>query len=341
MVVHGRAEPGSGSDPGSVSDPGSASGPGSGADEAPSFLDWAGAGDSARLEDLGDGLPEEGPVDDGVIDVEPRAGRLREAVVTPVGDAGEQPKAEGIGQRLGSLAHLSANPRRRTWQLRVTIAVIAGLIAGFSLHDWRWGLTIAVLAAIADTIYRSKKGVPGPPGVRLTGAQKKTINQLASLERKGYRSMHILPIPGSDEQIDHLVIGPAGVFAIDSEDWDKRLPVRTSSHLKLWHGPYSMTDRLEHASWEAQQASRLLSAATGSQVTVRPAMAVYGPELPWDVVRIRDVDTFSGPRLRHYLRRRARRRDTNPLNTAEIERIDKAAHEAFGIQAPQARSASR
>jgi Nuclease-related domain len=332
VAVYGPADPGS--------DSGSGVGSGSGSGGAPSFLDWAGADDSARLDDLGDGLPEEGPGDDGVTDVDPPAGRLRGPVVAPVGDAGEQPKAEGIGQHLGSLAHLSANPRMRAWQWRAIIALIAGLVSGFLLHDWRWGLTVAVLAAIADTIYRSRRGVPGPPGVRLTGAQKRTISQLASLERKGYRSMNILPIPGSDEQIDHLVIGPAGVFAIDSEEWDKRLPVRTSN-LKLWHGPRSMTDRLEHASWEAEQAAKLVSAAMGSQVVVRPAMAVYGPEIPWDVIRIRDVDTFSGPRLRKYLRRRARRRDTHPLSTVEIERIDKAAHVAFGIEVPLAGPASR
>ena len=90
--------------------------------------------------------------------------------------------------------------------------------------------------------------------------------------------MHILPIPDSDEQIDHLVIGPARVPAVDSEDWDKRMPVRTSSHLKLWHGPNPKTDRLDHAHWEADQAAeKLLSAAMGRPVTVRAAMAVYGP----------------------------------------------------------------
>jgi hypothetical protein len=318
-------------------DSGSGSGSGSDSGGAPSFLDWDGTGESVRLDDLGDGLPDEGTGDDGVTDVDPPAERVRRPLVAPVGEAAEQPKAEGIGQHLGNLAHLSANPRMRAWQWRAIISLIAGLVAYFWLHrDLRWGLTVAVLVAIADTIYRSRRRVPSPPGVRLTGAQKRTISQLASLERKGYRSMHNLGIPGSDEQIDHLVIGPAGVFAIDSEEWDRRLPVRTSSHLKLWHGPYSMTDRLEHASWEAEQAARLLSTAMGSPVTVRPAMAVYGPELPWNVVRIRDVDTFSGPRLRKYLRRRAKLRDTNPLTTAEIERIDKAAHVAFGIQAPLA-----
>ena len=283
----------------------------------------------ADLDEPDDGFGEDGPADDAVTDVDPRPRRSWDSVVTTAGETREQPKAEGIGQHLGSVAHLSANPRRRVWQWRVIVAVVVGLVAGLLLDDWRLGLTFAVLAAIADTIIRSRTVFKGPAGVRLTKAQKHTARQLSSLHRKGYRAMHILPIPDSEEQIDHLVIGPAGVFAIDSEDWDKRMPVRTSNHRQLWHGPTSMKDRLEHAHWEAGQAASLLSAEMGSPVTVRAAMAVYGPKIPWDVAEIRDVDVFSGERLRSYLRRRARRRDNNPLNASEIERVDKAAHAAF------------
>jgi hypothetical protein len=283
----------------------------------------------ADLDEPDDGFGEDGPADDAVTDVDPRPRRSWDSVVTTAGETREQPKAEGIGQHLGSVAHLSANPRRQAWQWRVIVAAVVGLVAGFLLDDWRLGLTFAVLAAIADTIIRSRTVFKGPAGVRLTKAQKHTARQLSSLHRKGYRAMHILPIPDSEEQIDHLVIGPAGVFAIDSEDWDKRMPVRTSNHRQLWHGPRSMKDRLEHAHWEAGQAASLLSAEMGSPVTVRAAMAVYGPKIPWDVAEIRDVDVFSGDRLRSYLRRRARRRDNHPLNASEIERVDKAAHAAF------------
>jgi Nuclease-related domain len=301
--------------------------------DAPFWESWAPADESAELDDPGDGLPEEGPADDAVTDVDPRPRGSWEPVVTVAGDAREQPRAEGIGQHLGNLAHLSDNPRMRAWEWRVIIAVIAGVAFGILLRNWKWGLTFAVLAAIADTIIRSRTVYNGPAGVQLTKAQKNTLRQLNSLRRKGYRAMHIVPIPDSEEQIDHLVIGPAGVFAIDSEDWDKRLPVRTSSHRQLWHGPHNMKDRLEHAHWEADRASELLSAALGSPVTVRAVLAVYGPKIMWNVAEIRDVDTFSGPRLRKYLRRRARRRDAQPLRPSEIERIEKAAHVAFP-QAP-------
>jgi Nuclease-related domain len=301
--------------------------------DPPFWASWAPTDDAAGLDDPGDGLPEGEPADDAVTDVDPRPRGSWEAVVTPVTDPREPPRAEGIGQHLGSLAHLSEDPRMRVWRRRAVVAVIAGVAFGILLHSWVWGLTFAVLAAIADTIIRSRTSVVGPAGVKLTKAQKGTIRQLDGLQRRGYRAMHILPIPDSDEQIDHLVIGPAGVFAVDSEQWDKRMPVRTSSHLKLWHGPNPMTDRLEHAHWEADQAAKLLSAAMGRPVTVRAAMAVYGPRIPFDVAEIRDVDVFSGPQLRKYLRRRARRRGTQPLTESEIERLDKAAHEAFP-QAP-------
>ena len=245
-------------------------------------------------------------------------------VVTPVEEARSEPRAPGIGQRRGNLAHLSANPRMRVWRLRIVVAVIV-MVALSILVSWKLGLTLAVVVVIADTIYRSRRGAPG----RMTGAQRRTRRQLAKLGRAGYRAMHASAIPESQDQIDHLVVGPAGVFAIDSEAWDKRLIVRTKSGRQLWHGPFSKKDRLEHALWEAQRAADLLSGEMDKPVPVRPAMAVYGPKIPWDVATIREVDVFSGPRLRKYLRRRARQTDVRPLGDDEIERIYQAANRAF------------
>ncbi len=247
-------------------------------------------------------------------------------VVTPVQEAGAEPRSPGIGQRRGNLAHLFANPRIRVWRWRIVAAVIV-MVALSILVSWQLGLTLAVIVVIADTIYRSRRSDGGK--VRLTGAQRQTRRQLAKLGRAGYRAMHGSPIPGSEDQIDHLVVGPAGVFAIDSEAWDKRLIVRTKSGRQLWHGPFSKKDRLEHAQWEAQRAADLLSGEMGKPVAVRPAMAVYGPKIPWDVATIREVDVFSGPRLRKYLRRRARRADVRPLSDDQIERIYQAANKAF------------
>ena len=246
-------------------------------------------------------------------------------VVRPAEEAAGDPQP-GIGQPRSSLAQLAANPRMRVWELRVVVAVVI-LGVFWYLVSWKLGLTLAIVAIIADTIYRARKNYAGK--IRLTAAQRRTRRQLTKLGRAGYLAMHARPIPESQDQIDHLVVGPAGVFAIDSEDWDKRLVVRTKSGKQLWHGPFSKKDRLQHAQWEAQRAADLLSGAIGKPVIVRPAMAVYGPRIPWDVATIREVDVFSGPRLRKYLRRRARQGEVRPLTDEEIERIFKAANEAF------------
>ncbi len=283
--------------------------------------DWSPPGESAADDDA---------ADDDAADAQADPPKVEwKLVVTPVeevkGAAGTQPP--GIGQSRGNLAHLARHPRMRVWQLRIVVAVLI-LVAFAILVSWQFGLTLAVIAIIADTIYRSRRAYSGGKG-RMTGAQRRTRRQLAKLGRAGYHAMNGNLIPDSEEQIDHLVVGPAGVFAIDSEAWDKHLIVRTRNGRQLWHGPFSMKDRLEHARWESQQAADLLSGQMGESIPVRPAMAVYGPKIPWDVATIREVDVFSGPRLRKYLRRRARNPDVRPLTGAEIERIYAAAHKAF------------
>jgi len=256
-------------------------------------------------------------------------------------------RSEGIGFRFSSLSHIFGHSRMGMWRRRLAIAVVAFALLTV-LTNWQAGVTLAIVAVIADVIIRARTTTPVPQvaGARkATKPQRMTQKQLVGLDKPGYRALHSRLIPDSDEHIDHLVVGPAGVFAIDSEWWDKNLPIRTKNARQLWLGPFSMKERLEHAHWEAAQASALLSGALGATVTVRPVMAVYGPKIPWDVTTIRDVDVFSGKRLRTYLRRYARQNTARPLTPAEINRILAAAHKAFphldpGIPAPPLPSAA-
>jgi hypothetical protein len=210
------------------------------------------------------------------------------------------------------------------WRRRLIISVALGIVVTI-LANWQLGLTVAVLAAILDAVVRARASAASTAEGLTTSAQRRTKRELARLQRSGYRSLHIRSIPDSDEVIDHLLIGPTGVYAIDSEQWDKRLPVRTKNGRQLWHGPFSQRDRLEHARWEAEQASHLLSDALGEPIDVRPAMAVYGPGIPWGVATIRDVDVFSGDRLRKYLRKHPAGAAAPRLSASEVERIYTAA----------------
>ncbi len=156
--------------------------------------------------------------------------------------------------------------------------------------------------------------------------QRKTERRLEKLTRAGFLALNERAIPGSDEVIDHLVIGPTGVYAIDSERWDKRIPVRVIGGKQLFHGPFNRKDRLMHARWEAAQATELIQHALGRRVDVRPSLAIYGPKIPWAVLTVRNVDVFSADHLAKYLRRGGQKTKRGPrLPGEEVDEIYDAA----------------
>jgi hypothetical protein len=221
-----------------------------------------------------------------------------------------------------SVRDLPPDVQLRFWRLRATIMVVVGVLFAILTRSWEVALTLAILAGIIDTIYRSRNAALYVNGARFPGARRATSKQLRKMRREGYFSLDARPIPDSREFIDHLVVGPTGVYAIDSEKWNPKLPIRTWNGKKLYHGPESQKDRLEHAAWEASQASEILSGALGTEISVRPALAIYGPKIPWDITTIRNVDVFTGSALRKYLKRRSRMKEgVTRLTREEVRTI--------------------
>jgi hypothetical protein len=241
-----------------------------------------------------------------------------------------------------SMRDLPPDVQVRFWRLRLIIMVVVGAVFAALTRSWEIALTLAILAGILDTVYRSRNAanyvVAGPH----PGARKHTRGQLARMRREGFFSLEDRPIPNSTEVIDHLVVGPSGVYAIDSEKWNPTLPIRTLNGKRLYLGPESQKDRLDHAAWEASQASTILSEALGTDIEVRPALAIYGPKIPWDIATIRNVDVFTGQALKKYLKRRGRAKDGVVLLTREqvrtivdtADRMLPAAAESSSATAP-------
>lgn len=222
------------------------------------------------------------------------------------------------------LGGLGGDPRLLVWISRVVL--IAAAAIGFTVWlGWRFGLTGAVVIVIADTLVRSRTTSVVPAAVRVTFAQRRTRRRLGTLRPTGYLSLHRRGIPASESVIDHLVVGPGGVFAIDSELWDRRLPIRSVSSGLLYHGPYSQKKRLEHARWEAAQASELLSGELGRDIRARPVMVIYGPTVPWTVASLDGVDVLSGSRIRKYFARQTKISRGSKLDSGEISEIHDAA----------------
>jgi hypothetical protein len=69
--------------------------------------------------------------------------------------------------------------------------------------------------------------------------------------------LHDLAIPGSRANLDHLVIGPGGVFMVDPKQYRGRLQVAADG--SLWHGRYPLAPILRVARFEADQAAHILA----------------------------------------------------------------------------------
>ncbi|GAA1547465.1 hypothetical protein GCM10009678_32550 [Actinomadura kijaniata] len=254
------------------------------------------------------------------------------AATSPVTDqADDRETRPGGGRTYGDLL---GDPQIRRWLERALLGVAVGAFVAF-FFGLQLGVTAALLVVVVDVVRRARTSSSIAAWQKSSAAERRTEKQLKGLERNGYRVLHARAVPMDDEgvsdgRIDHLVIGPSGVYAIDSEKWDKRLPVRTLSHRKLFHGPFNKKDRLDEARWEAEQASRIIGAQVGFEVPVQASVAIYGPAIPWKVMRVRDVDVYAGNRARGYLRRRPK-----ILTATDVERIYQAAEKSLPPNYPE------
>jgi hypothetical protein len=95
----------------------------------------------------------------------------------------------------------------------------------------------------------------------------------------------------------HLVIGPGGVFVIDSKQYRGRLQLDRSG--RLWHGRYPLAPTLRAVSFEADQAAQVLP---DPGVVVVPIVAVHGAQVPWGKVVMDGIPVVSAKRLPSMLR---------------------------------------
>jgi Nuclease-related domain len=79
---------------------------------------------------------------------------------------------------------------------------------------------------------------------------------------------HDLALPNSHANVDHLAIGPTGVFVINSKQWTGT--VRQGADGLVWHNHTPLDRTLATVRWEAQEISRFL----GTRAT--PLLCVHG-----------------------------------------------------------------
>jgi hypothetical protein len=205
--------------------------------------------------------------------------------------------AQATWRRLRA-AEWTAWTRTLPWRVAATLGVTAGGGILGSLLAPRLGLVLGGLAAVAAGW--GLRFRPSPDAVawqRGATGERRTARLLDPLERQGWAVLHDLAVPDSRANLDHLVIGPGGVFVIDSKQYRGHLQLDSSG--RLWHSRYPLAPALGAVSFEADRTAQVL---TDPDVVVVPIVAVHGVRVPWGKVVVEGVPVVPAGRLPSMLR---------------------------------------
>jgi Nuclease-related domain len=170
---------------------------------------------------------------------------------------------------------LAAWTRSLTW--RAPLVMAAGLVTGALTAQAGLlgaGLASLAVAALAGWRLRFRPSTQARAWQRGAAGERHTARLLDRLGREGYVVFHDLAMPHSPANLDHLVLGPSGVFVIDSKDWTGQ--VHQSSDGLIWHNHYCLDRTLATIRWQAETLGRLLGIPVAPLVCVHRAHIQHG-----------------------------------------------------------------
>jgi hypothetical protein len=175
------------------------------------------------------------------------------------------------------------------------LALVAAIVLTAGL--WRAEPWLAAFAAAAGVVAWTLRPDPDPERWRRGAAgEAATAVLLTGLPRR-FVVLHDLRIPGSRANVDHLVIGPTGVWVVDSKSYRARIRVRRGA---AWAGEHEVPTAAAH--WEAERVSGLMGVPVGAIV------AVHGEGLRRRGVVVNGVPVIPARRVCRQIRRGRGRR---------------------------------
>jgi Nuclease-related domain len=212
-----------------------------------------------------------------------------------IGQPGASAQAE-YGRRRA--AEWAAWTRPMPWRIAGVLAagVSAGLLVA-QLIPRLASLAALLAAAMLGWALRFRISPETSAWRRGAAGERRTARLLDRLEQRGWVVLHDLAVPGSQANIDHLLIGPGGVVMIDSKQYRGRLQLDPDG--LLWHGRYPLSMTLHTARWEADQADEVLGVA---DLQVAAIVAVHGATVPWGRVVANGVTVAPVSRVPDLLR---------------------------------------
>jgi len=212
-----------------------------------------------------------------------------------------------------------------------TFAVVGLLLAAFGpvpsgplgpSYRMLWLLVpIAAISATLGTLF-----LPDTTIAWRTGAlgEERTGDLLRPLEAQGFRVMHDRLMPRSRANIDHIVVGPPGVFIVETKNYGGKLRVR---HGEVWVAGRRKTEIVAQAKREAAAV-----AAVVSPVPVTPLLCVHRADLGWFKVEADGVRIVASREMVKVLRKSPVRLTPDEV-TRLADEIEKSLVPAIGGRA--------
>jgi hypothetical protein len=205
-----------------------------------------------------------------------------------------------MGKGLASLANAGASAaaeyrraRKAARQRKLVNAAGAAMAAGLLMAAvWTakpWLGVAGVGVGLADWLLRPE---PDPERWRRGAAGEVATAVLLTRLPRRFVVLHDRRLPGVRANIDHLVIGPTGVWVVDSKAYRARLRIRRG---QVWAGEYQVPTA--PAAWEAERVGQLL------RTSVQAVVAVHGEGLRRRGKVAGGVRVLPARRLRRRLRR--------------------------------------
>jgi hypothetical protein len=198
-------------------------------------------------------------------------GPLAAVPAEPVtGSLGSPGRSALVEYRRRRTLELAAWARSLAWRAPLVAAAgLAGQVLAAQAGLPRAGLVGLVVAALASWRLRFRPSEQARTWQRGAHGERHTARLLDRLTRDGFVVFHDLAVPGSPANVDHLVIGPSGVFVIDSKQWTGS--VQQGAAGLVWHNHYPLDRTLETVRWEAQVIGHLLGTQAAALVCVHGA----------------------------------------------------------------------
>jgi Nuclease-related domain len=186
------------------------------------------------------------------------------------GSHGSPGRSTLVEYRRRRAEELASWTRSLPW--RVPLVAAAGLAADVLAAQAglpQAGLAGLAVAALVGWRLRFRPSEQARSWQRGAHGERRTARLLDRLTRDGYVVFHDLAVPDSPANVDHLVIGPSGVFVIDSKQWSGS--VHQGADGLVWHNHYPLDRTLATVRWEAQTIGRLLGTRTTALLCVHGA----------------------------------------------------------------------